>query len=186
MIRVEDHRGEQALAELDAPWRKLHRESGAAPFLGPEWLGAWHRHLAPTVRPRLVTARDREGDLLGLLPLFEEDASIAGLPVGRRLGLLGERTGGADYLDLLAHPARRGEVVEAIVAHLWRTGGFDLLDLLEVPADTALLPSLCRQGGEVEIEARYVCPQVDLRGSWEEVLARSRRASNLRRRQRQA
>lgn len=186
MIRVEEYRGVRAFDDLGAAWARLHRDSGAAPFLAPFWLAAWHRHLAPHVRPRLVAARDRAGELVGLLPLFEEDVGIAGFPVGRRLGLLGERTGGADYLDVIARPHRRGEVAEAIVDHLLRTGGFDLLDLSEVPADSALLPSLCRIAGEVEIAPRHVCPQVELAETWEAVLARSRRADNLRRRRRQA
>lgn len=189
MIRVEDYLGESAFSELEGHWRTLHEEAGAVPFLSPSWLRAWHRHLAPGLRPRLVAAWDRGGKLTGLLPLFEEEVAIGGLPLGRRLGFLGEKTGGADYLDLLALPASRGEVAEALITHLMDARGFDLVDLYELPAGSSLLPALSRQAGEgatMEIEARYVCPQVELEGSWEAIMARSRRASNYRRRRRQA
>lgn len=192
MIRVEEYLGAHALDELEGAWRGLHEQIGASPFLSPLWLRAWFRHLAPpATRARLVVARDKRGEILGILPLFEERRATAGIPVGLRLGLLGEKIGGADYLDLLARPARRGEVAEAVVSHLVESGAFDLIDLFELPADSALLPAFSRRADadgatEVEIEARYVCPQVELEGTWEQVLARSRRASNLRRRWRQA
>lgn len=190
MIRVEEYLGEGAFEELGAQWSRLHREAGAPPFLSPLWLQAWRRHLAPSSRPRLVAARDRRGRILGLLPLFEARRAALGLPLALRLGFLGEKIGGADYLDLLALPGRRGEVAETIVAHLVGSGSFDLIDLFEIPAASPLLPAFTRhaagKGVETEIEARYVCPQVDLSGSWEEVLSRSRRASNLRRRWKQA
>lgn len=191
MIRVEEYLGERGFAELEGPWLALHREAGASPFLSPLWLGAWHRHLSSAHRIRLVAARDRGGDLIGLLPLFEQKHGAAGIPLALRLGFLGEKTGGADYLDLLALSARRGEVVEAIVSHLVEDDALDLIDLFELPADSALIPAfsrhaLSRPDVEASLEPRYVCPQVELRGAWEEVLARSRRASNLRRRWRQA
>jgi len=184
LIRVEEYLGEPAFAELRGAWQALHAEVGGPPFLSPLWLEAWHRHLGGPRRPRLVAAW-RKGKLVGLLPLFEERTALVS-----RLGFLGEKTGGADYLDLLALPAMRGEVAEAIAEHLAGTGGFDVLDLFELPADSALLPSFHRraladEGFVARIEPRYVCPQVDLHGSWEEVLSRSRRASNFRRRRKQ-
>ena len=184
MIRVEEYLGGPAFDELREPWMALHEEAEAPPFLSPIWLETWHRHFGGGRRPRLLAAW-RGGRLVGLLPLIEERT-----PLFARLGFLGERTAGADYLDLLARPSERGAVAEAVVEHLCAARGFDVLDLFELPAESLLLPALHRRalgddGLGLRLEPRHVCPQVDLSGSWEEVLARSRRASNYRRRRRQ-
>lgn len=184
MIRIEEYLGELAFEELRKPWEALHAEAGASPFLSPIWLETWHRYFGGGRRPRILAAwRGRR--LVGLLPLLEERT-----PLSLRLGFLGERTAGADYLDVLAAPEERGAVAEALVAHLCHARGFDVLDLFELPAKSPLLPALHRQTMSDEayamrLEPRHVCPQVDLSDSWEKVLARSRRAENFRRRRRQ-
>lgn len=186
-MRVEEYLGDGALRELEGPWRQLHREAAASPFLSHEWLSAWNRHLGDGRRPRILTAWQGKR-LVGLLPLAQERPR---LPLGvERLSFLGERVGGADYLDVLAAPGLEVRATEALLAHLGRDRSQAIVDLLEVAADSHLLPASHRhlalgRGMRQQIVPRYLCPQVELTGSWEEVLARSRRASNYRRRRRQ-
>lgn len=189
-MRVEEYLGEAAFRELEAPWSELHREAAASPFLSHEWMSGWHRALGGGKRPRILTAwKDKR--LVGLLPLSTERLHPGGLPLAvERLAFLGEKVGGADYLDVLAAPGLEARATEALLAHLASDRSQAILDLYEVAADSHLLPSSHRhlalgRGMRQQIVPRYLCPQVDLEGGWQAVLARSGRASNLRRRRRQ-
>src|SRR5690606_23094589 len=69
-------------------------------------------------------------------------------------------------------------------------GRFDLLDLDDMPADALLLPAVARRyldapGATRRLLLRHVCPYVELEGSWEQILRRSSRGSNFKRRLRQ-
>jgi CelD/BcsL family acetyltransferase involved in cellulose biosynthesis len=186
--------GEEAIGALRAEWQALFRASsrasGAPPFLSWEWIAAWQRGLNPGRTPYLLCARDG-GKLVGLLPLGIEELRLPGLPVkARRLSLLGEGFGGADYLDVLASPERAREAVSAIFDHLARRVSFDVLELDGVAADSPNLPLIEQQFGEEasfqhRLTPRFVCPQVELDGDWAVVLKRSRRADNFKRRLRQ-
>lgn len=189
-IRVEERCGAGALQSLGDRWRALFaRAERASPFLSFEWIDAWWRHLGAGRTPRIVCAWEG-ADLVGLLPLGEE--RIGPLPGAqvRRLGFLGERHGGADYLDVLATPDRSVEVARAIFGHLATAADFDLLDLDGVAADSPTVAVVAAQLGEDgrfrhEVVPRHVCPHVALEGAWDDVLRRSRRADNFRRRLRQ-
>jgi len=94
------HDDDEALDRLAAEWRELHAVAPAAtPFQSWEWARAWWSHRR---RGRLcvLTARDDEGALVGLLPLV-----VAAFGPTRRLTFLGAPE--ADYQDLLAHPGHR-------------------------------------------------------------------------------
>lgn len=183
-LRVEVHEGEGAFDALREPWEALHRRSGATPFLSWQWQEAWWRHLAPERVPLLLAARRGE-EVVGLMALARERQR--GI---RRLSFLGERVGGADYLDLLAAREDQGRVAAAFVDHLASEIPFDLLDLDDMPAESQLLPALMRRfldqaGSTRRLLLRHVCPQIELAESWEAQLRRSSRSANFKRRLRQ-
>lgn len=186
-IRIEEHRGDAALQALRPQWSALHRELGASPFLSWEWQEAWLRHLAPERAPTILTAHRGE-TLVGLWALGEERVRLGWGEGILRLSMLGERVGGADYLDLLAERSGAQRIAEAMLEHL--DGRFDLLDLDDMPADALLLPAVARRyldapGATRRLLLRHVCPYVELEGSWEQILRRSSRGSNFKRRLRQ-
>lgn len=188
-LRIEEHLGSVAFSDLEAPWRELHRDARASPFLSHRWLRTWHRHFGGGRRPRLLTAW-QEKELVGLLPLAAERLRPGGLPIPVvRLAFLGEKVAGADYLEALARPGREVEVTEAFFAHLAAHRSCDVLDLFEVAADSPVIPAAFRHfsgvGRAMTLLPRYVCPQIVLQGSWEEILRGSSRASNFKRRKKQ-
>jgi len=116
----------------------------------------------------------------------EETRQIAGLRM-RRLAFLGEGRAGADYLDVLARPEVMRESAEAIFEYLAREGSFDVLELEGMAEDSPSLPIIARHFGagtsfKQRIAPSDVCPLLELEVSWEEVLKRSKRATNYKRR----
>src|SRR5262245_14826124 len=189
-LTVEEMRGVEALDALRAEWQALFSQSGAPPFLAWEWIALWRQCLNPGREPYLLCARDG-GMLVGLLPLGLEESPLMGLPVKtRRVSLLGEGFGAADYLDVLALPKYAQGAASAILDHLARRVSFDILELDGLAADSPNLPLLAQRFGEetsfhYRLTPRFVCPQVELDGDWAAILKRSRRADNFKRRLRQ-
>src|SRR5215813_4327593 len=187
---VEELSGSEALSSLGPEWQALFDEANAPPFLSWEWITAWHKWLGSGKRPRLLCAREG-GLLVGLLALGEEERRLKGTPARvRRISFLGEQLGGSDYLDVLALPGHEQECANALFGHVAEHIEFDILDLDGLSCDSPSVPWLAWRFGSAtnfkyRLEPRYVCPQVRLDKSWEELLRRSSRATyfsrNLRR-----
>jgi len=152
---------DEALDRLAGEWRALHDVApSATPFQSWEWARAWWSHRR---RGRLcvLTARDDDGVLVGLLPLV-----AAAYGPTRRLTFLGAPE--ADYQDLLAHPAHAETVCAAFARWLADAArAWDVIDLPDVREDSALAtlappsPSLAAR--------RYVhrlCPYLPLDADW--------------------
>ncbi len=187
---VESHRGVDAFRELEPEWKALRERAGASPFLSWEWAASWSRHLGASHTPRILSAREG-GELVGLLALSEEGRRIPGVsaPI-TRLGFVGERHGGADYLDVLAPPEQEARVVAALLDHLAEARDFDLLELDGIATDSATVEALrfrFEDDPRYKLRAtpRYTCPQIPLLGGFDKVLSRSSRADNFKRRLRQ-
>lgn len=177
---VEELTGPQALSSLQSEWQALFKVANASPFLSWEWIYSWHQWLGREKQPLLLCAREA-GNLVGLLPLGEEERPLKWTPAQlRRLSFLGERLGGSDYLDVLAAPGYEQECADALFDHIAQHLKFDLLELEGLASDSLSFPWLAlRLSGDANFKCRlvprYVCPQVRLEGSWEEVLKRTRR-----------
>ena len=183
-LAVEEMSGPKALSSLETEWRALFNETDAPPFLSWEWISAWHEWLGREKRPLLLCARE-DGALVGLLALGEEERRLKGTPARiRRISFLGEQLGGSDYLDVLALPGYEQDCANALFGHLAEHVKFDVLELDGLPCDSPSVPWLAwRFGGDTNfkyrLEPRYVCPQVRLDQSWEELLQSSSRSTYL-------
>jgi CelD/BcsL family acetyltransferase involved in cellulose biosynthesis len=127
-MRAEVLATDAALHALRPEWEALWRRAAerATPFQSPAWLLPWWRAFG-TGRPRAAVLRgDRDGRLLGLLPLYllEEGSETKLLPVG---------VGVSDYLDALldpdAPPDSAGRLLEAALAASPEATSCDLADL---------------------------------------------------------
>ncbi|MGH9751247.1 MAG: GNAT family N-acetyltransferase [Blastocatellia bacterium] len=181
---VEEVSGPKALPLLEAEWRALFNETNASPFLSWEWISAWHKWLGDGKRPRLLCARE-DGALVGLLALGEEERRLKGTFARiRRLSFLGDQLGGSDYLDVLALPGYEQDCANALFGHVAEHIKFDILELDGLACDSPSVPWLAwRFGGganfKYRLEPRYVCPQVRLDQSWEELLQSFSRSTYL-------
>src|SRR5215211_7874113 len=64
-------------AALEEEWEELHRHCPAAtPFQSWAWLYSWWEHYGGDYELRLVTVRNENGLLVGLLPLMLERGGV--------------------------------------------------------------------------------------------------------------
>ncbi len=185
---VEELRGVESIDALRPEWQPLFNASDASPFLSWEWIAAWQKWISDNRTPYILCARDGR-KLVGLLPLGMEAIRVMGFPLkARKLTLLGDGIGGADYLDLLVLPEYAEEAASVIFDHLTQCVQFDVLMLNDMAADSSSLPLLTqrlRSGFRYRLTPRFVCPQIELGGSWTAILKLSRRGNNFKRRLRQ-
>lgn len=187
-LRVVEFRGRSLPAGLAQEWSALDEASGAAVFLSPEWLIPWMRHIAPGVEPRLLCVRDRDGRLVGILPLGFEQTRAFGRRI-RRLFVLGERHVGSDYLDVVAGLAHRRVVTLALGRHLRDVqAGWDVLDLCDLDSASPT-PGWLQEvldGGDWGWRStpRFTCPveRLDPGGDFDAFLKRTGRRDNFLRR----
>lgn len=183
-LKIEEVNGRDGLEMIRAEWRALFAAASAPPFLSWEWMTTWQDSFGRDRKPRVLCAR-ADGKLLGLLPLSIEESRFMGLPIRmRRLSLMGEKLGGADYLDLLALPGCEQEVTNAFLTYLAEDDSFDYLELNGLAADSLTLPLLTRHFGDSTrfrflLKPRDLSPQVRIEGDWEEFLRQSQRVSYL-------
>jgi CelD/BcsL family acetyltransferase involved in cellulose biosynthesis len=185
---VEVKQGVEALRALRTEWKHLFQLAGVAPFLSWEWAATWHKWFGKGKIPYLICVREG-GTLIGLLALLHEVRRLAGGKL-ERFSLLGDDFGGADYLDMIAMPGKQEAVVTAISKELIgvaRRGGMKLDGFATDSLLLAEIATRFRQdrGFICRTASQYVCPQVALGSDWREILRRSRRADNFKRRLRQ-
>lgn len=174
------------LAGMRKEWDALLDASDAGPFNAWEWLYPWCRRIATDRRPLVLTAKDRTGALVGLLPLSVEYRSVAGIPV-RRLSFLGETHVGSDYLDVVARRGREKEVAQTFARMLYALRDeWDVLDLTDLREGSPTVDVLREvfPGGDVRVAERYVCPYdtLDPKEPFDAFLKRTGRRDNFLRR----
>lgn len=190
-LTIEVAEDANAFEILRPEWQELYRAAKAAPFLSWEWLSTWQQQLNKTRTPYILCARSA-GKLVGVLALGSEALSVLGLPNQiRKLSLLGDGFGGADYLDVLALPEFTATVTQAFIEHLSQPERFGLLELDGVAADSLTVAKLAKRFANtgnlrLKIEQRFACPQIELHSDWPTLLKQSKRGDNFKRRLKQA
>ncbi|EAU68083.1 hypothetical protein STIAU_5070 [Stigmatella aurantiaca DW4/3-1] len=134
----------------------------------------------------VLTARDRRGTLVGLMPLGFEVRRVLGRLVGR-VAFLGETHVGSDYLDVVARRGAEEEVTRAFARTLRELhGAWDVLDLTDLHEDSLTVKVLREAFPEMEIRVtdRYICPYeaFEKGESFEAFLKRTGRRDNYLRR----
>jgi len=137
-------------------WSRLAAR-GTNVFATWEWASIWWRHFGRNGRPLVVSCRRRNGELLGLLPLYV--AQRRGLRIVRLIG-----HGPADELAPLCAPEDRGTVAAALRSVL-EDAGADVLVGDELPRAEGWSPRL----GAV-VHATGSSPVLRLGGTWDDFL----------------
>lgn len=190
-LTIEVAEGASAFERLRPEWQELYQTAKAAPFLSWEWLSTWQQWLNNARTPYILCARSA-GQLVGVLALGSEALSMLGMPNQlRKLSLLGDGFGGADYLDILARPEFTATVTEAFIEHLSQPERFGLVELNTVAADSLTVTRLANRFANtsnlrLNIEQRDTCPQIELHSDWPTLLKQSKRGDNFKRRLKQA
>jgi len=157
-------------------WDELAREDARDGFFRTSgWYLSWIDHVRRDARPFVVVARNSEGKIVGLAPLCRVMHRDHWLPI-RGVTSAGREVVSGDFLDYLAAPDTRAEVLAAILEFLWEVrsrwgllivgeaaGGGDLHRAVESFATARGLP--------VRIQEERICPYIELPSSFDEYLA---------------
>jgi len=181
---------ENAFDLIRADWRQLFATADCAPFLSWEWQSTWNMSFGANSEPFIL--KTYRGDrLIGILPLRLQEKKLLGALV-KRLSFIGEDVGGAGYLDLIAKPSDRTQVLIANLEFLKGNKCFDILSLDSIAPGSKTaeclrnhLSGLGRERLRYDESTASVCPIVDLCEGWPSVLKRSKRERNFKRRLKQ-
>jgi len=158
---IEDEAG---FAALEEEWEDLHLHCpSATPFQSWAWLYSWWEYYGEGYRLRLITVRDEEGSLVGVLPLMLERGGVLG-----RLLFVG--SGVTDYLDVLVREGWEGHVARAGAGALKQIGSWRVADLQELRPEAAAWDILERWSGYKTSVWQSNCPIIDVK-PWEELLS---------------
>lgn len=166
-----------AFAAMAEEWNRLLTESAShVPFLRHEYLSAWWRTLGGGEWAQgelyLVTARQEDGSLCGVAPMFFTD-NREGEPALMLLGSIEI----SDYLDVLVRPAHLPAFLQGLFEHLaspaapaWRV--LDWYNILDAsPTLPALTAAAGAAGWSYTAAPLQHCPYIPLPGDWETYLA---------------
>ncbi len=164
------------LISLEKEWNDLLALSASrVPFLRHEYVTAWWQGLGGGEWPHgelyVVTARQEDGSLVGIAPLFVTD-NLDGEPALMLLGSIEI----SDYLDVIARPEDLPRFMDALLTHLASESlpAAHLLDwynLLESsPTLQALQAASQKLGWSYTQQPLLHCPFIQLPGDWEKYL----------------
>lgn len=169
-------RSDAELRRLGPEWKELFQRTGCDNlFLSFEWLSAWWFHLGQGYQLFIVAIRDDEGRLAALAPLYIS-FQIGPLRI-RRLGFLGDKLVGSDYLDLIVDVACYAAAVDCICACiLGCRQQWDYIQLSDIRADSIAATQFRRtmegHGLSATMAFSSVCPYEVLPRSTEEYSAK--------------
>jgi len=164
------------LISLEKEWNDLLAHSAShVPFLRHEYITSWWNGLGGGEWSHgelfVVTARQEQGELIGIAPLFLTD-NREGEPALMLLGSIEI----SDYLDVIARAEDLHVFLETLLEHLAseQASGYHLLDwynLLEgSPTRPALQAAAEKLGWRYSQQLLQHCPYIPLPGDWEKYL----------------
>ena len=113
MLTIERTKDFQTLIQQADLWNGL---AGGVPFRETSWLGSWWKHVADDAcEPFVLMAKDQQGNIVGILPLYEKLPRVGGSKV---LGIMGDGEVCSDYLSILVSPDDAVEVATAMADFL--------------------------------------------------------------------
>jgi CelD/BcsL family acetyltransferase involved in cellulose biosynthesis len=165
------------LNNLEQEWNTLVENSASdVPFLRCEYLTTWFQTLGGGEWPQgelfVVTARQENGTLAGIAPLFYT-TNRDGEPSLMFLGSIEI----SDYLDMIAPAGEEAAFMEALFDFLaglqepaWKS--LDLWNIIDSsPSLPALQTAAARHQWSHQVEPLQHCPYIPLPGDWEQYLA---------------
>lgn len=158
---------------LRTEWETLYRRcASATPFNSWDWLFSWWQSYGASRHLRILTCR-RDGELVGVLPLYRcSERHWSGMSL-RSLRFVGDGSSDSDYLGWIVAPEHQAECSRSLIAWLKASRDWDALVLREMSADSPLPIMLRAACGEHRWPLRHdrsLCGVLDLPGSFDEFL----------------
>ncbi|HET9129777.1 MAG TPA: GNAT family N-acetyltransferase, partial [Terriglobia bacterium] len=170
---------------LGQEWKDLVDKVPVRVFQSFDWQWLWWKHFGEGLQLHILTLR-RDGLLVGIVPFYREDITVAGIVVYRRLKLLGsgvrhigtgmmEESGPSDYLDFILAPDHARECIQAALHYLREHPGlYDEIVLDNVPPESSimqmLVPYLAECGTPARIKESDTCPCLPVPASVDDYL----------------
>ena len=184
---VECIEDETQLKELYAAWTSLMVEDPAPSlFLTPEWVDTWWRHRNVEAGLWVLAVRDQAGRLAGLAPWMCVRQRVGPLRL-KRIAFLGSGIVYPVHLDIIAPPAEKKAVCEALLSYLdghrrdWDV--LDLGDLEEMSYLKSCLKAARRPFRELApVTARFTCLPQSFEAYERDLMTGSRRGHMRQRR----
>lgn len=134
-------------------------------FLTRDWVQAWWSSFGAGLESLLLRVHDREGATIALVPLYVEQL-VRSVGRARRLGLIGDRSVGSEYLGMAARAGLERDAALAAVARLRDEGvPWELVELSGLrdgdPAAAELELALAR-GAARAVAQRHPCSAIAL------------------------
>ncbi len=181
------------LAGIQDEWLALLERSDANPwFLSPFWLSTWWTTWGSKqadAEDIVLIARDEQGGLVGLAPLYRITDAVRGRVRANRIQFIGAnfRRAGitrTEYLDFVLDQENRDAVLKALLDHLFGKFDFDELCLSDMRLDSPSRPIILATGERSGALIRYAdhdsSTVLTLDGTFEDYLATLGKNTRLR------
>jgi len=170
LLQVDVIDSEEGLIEIAQEWSNLlPRSHNDTIFLTFEWLSTWWKHFKDNRELRVLTARNEDGELIGIAPLMIYRRRLLSLLSLKVMEFLG--SGHSDYLDFILLKGREEEILGAFFRYLREHGDeWDLLDLVDIPEDSMTLRYVRKLTLKHMDRIENVCPYITLPKSWDSFL----------------
>jgi CelD/BcsL family acetyltransferase involved in cellulose biosynthesis len=153
------------LEAIERDWKALVEEIPNAPFFYTyEWIFTWWQHYSNLGTLWLLTVRDQQGKLVGILPWVLRSGS--GLLRPRKLAFLFDQP--PVHQDVITLPEDRPAVCEALSAYLSaRAHEWDLVELKGLAEGSCLKEHFATQPGRFQTREDFTCYYITLPDTWE-------------------
>jgi CelD/BcsL family acetyltransferase involved in cellulose biosynthesis len=162
---------------LEQDWKELYQlEKDTGIFMSWEWISKWAKYFAGENDLFTVVARDAQGKILGVLPLYKKHRRLFGRDYFYDWYLLGtDSPACSEQLRILCAKENEENILEKLVSTaIARIGRFDSLVLPDLKPSTLDIAQYDKVGRENGLEMREqegeTCYAVTLPGDWEEFL----------------
>jgi len=162
---------------LRTEWNDLLAQSSADTiFLTWEWLFSWWQSYGgKDDRLYIITVRDADGKLIGLLPLYRRLQRWLPFRPIKTLLFIGDGSWDSDYLDVILLQGREEEILAAVWQWLRsHQRAWDLLQLSGIPMTSSTntwLKLMARGSESISVSENVTCLVTDLPGSWDDYVA---------------
>jgi hypothetical protein len=162
------------LTELDAlekDWSELLDEIPEAPiFLTWEWIRTWWCYFGQDRELWLLTARGKQGRLLGIAPFMREEYKKGWIKLGI-IAFIGTGRVCPTHLNILASTSDKEDLYRAFIDFLMgHSDQWDILRIASVYPNSVEYDLLMAAGGHIRIGAQIISPYITLPSDWETYL----------------
>jgi len=164
---IERLSSQNQLQALKEPWDALTaRIPQCSFFLSWDWISSWWENFNDGNDLWLLTAKEQNGNLVGIAPLMCRPLTLGPLTLGR-LCFIGSGVAGPIHLDIIVEEDVREELSAAFLAYLnTHDKEWDILDLKEFRDDSPLRQQLLEEVGRCLERDPEPCSIVSLPTSW--------------------